>query len=174
MISRYLPLAILFTFVIISEGCSSGGGTANSTPTPSPHSPATRAALEERGFQRRTFDNNADIRTEARRTVSEFVKVNLPGWDIKGMSAQAYEGNIFSIDADLEKQGKRVVITFDTRKFFSEASEPYWIAVPVNRFRQDRLHKLNDADILKQLNKAQNELDDLRSPSETETPDSNP
>ena len=69
---------------------------------------------------------------------------------------------IFSIDADLEKQGRHVVLTFDVRKFFPEPGEPYWVAVPLSKFREDRLQKLDDADLMKRLDNAQRELDELR------------
>jgi hypothetical protein len=93
-------------------------------------------------------------RAEARKAVTEFVNKNLPGWNIKGMSSQVYPGVVFSIDADLEKSDGHVVVTYDVRKFFPESDSPYWLAVPVNKYRLDRLHKLSDTNVLEQLRDA--------------------
>ena len=164
---RYLLFFATLVLVVTFLGGCSGSNSGNApTPTPTPEQDAaTRTARLEREFQgvrlRKATDEE---RTEARRAVLDFVKANLPGWNVKGMSSQIYEEKVFSIDADLEKQGRHVVVTFDTRMFFPESGDPYWLALPVNKFRQDRLHKLNDADLLEQLDKAQREIIDLENP----------
>lgn len=70
------------------------------------------------------------------------------------MSSQLYPGYVFSIDAHLEKPDSHLVVTFDVRKFLPESGDAYWLAIPANRYRLDRLHKLSDTDVLEQLRDA--------------------
>lgn len=161
---RFLPLVILFLSVAVCGGCSSSSNKANSKPTPKLDDPKTHAARQEEDFQAYGSDIEGGLRTEARHAVLDFVKESLPGWNVKGMACQLREMSIFSIDADLEKQGKHAVITFDTRKFFPESGDPYWLAVPVNKFRLDRLHDLTDAGKAKELQEAEDTIDQLRTP----------
>jgi hypothetical protein len=144
-------------------GCQAANNDSaqTATPTPTPDNPATRAARDERDFQGgdviATREDGQD-RTDARLAVTAYVNQNLPGWNIKGMSSQVYPGLVFSIDADLEKSGKRVVVTFDTRKFFPDTGEAYWLPVPVNKYRLDRLHELSDMEILEDLKDAKDQI----------------
>ena len=157
--------AIVTTALVLSatlSGCSNPDSQKNTT-VASTDSSATLAAKLEDQFQN-DAERNAEFRAEARHAVLDFVKANLSGWNVTGMASQAFYGNVFSIDADLEKDGHHVVITVEARKFFPESSDPYWLAVPVNTFRRDRLHTLNDDDLFKKLKKAQAELEELRSP----------
>ena len=48
------------------------------------------------------------------------------------------------------------------RKFFPESGESYWKAVLVDGTLRQQLHDMNDADLLKQLNDAKDELESLR------------
>ena len=82
------------------------------------------------------------------------------------MSSHRFNQNFFTADAEIEKDGKHSVVTFLIERFFPESGDPYWMAIPVNRFTRDRLHHLSDDELLKQYNKAQEELDDLQSPPE--------
>lgn len=107
------------------------------------------------------------MRTAARNAVVDFVKTHLSGWKVKGISSQAFEDHIFSMDANIEKEGHEAVIIFDVRKFFPDSGEPYWLAVPVNKFRLDRFHALTDAELKQKLEDAENQLE----PPEPEQPD---
>lgn len=78
------------------------------------------------------------------------------------MSDQQYSQNLFATDADLEKDGRHVVVAFFTEKFFPESGDPYWLAIPINKFTRDRLHRLSDDDLLKQFNGARRALDNLQ------------
>lgn len=160
---------LLLSFLIVSSSaaCSKTGSGSSSVPTPTPDNPATRAARAEEEFLTSYFDRNGEMRTAARTAVNDFVKSSLPGWTVKGISSQLYEPSTFSMDADLEREGHHVVITFDVRKFFSDSGDSYWLAVPVNKFRLDRLHALTDADLQKQLKDAQSELENAREPPDS-------
>jgi hypothetical protein len=160
---RFLPAL----FVVAVFGCSnSPTQNSESKSTPATESTKTTAVQREQEFQNRWIAGSEaeeyQIREQVRATVTDFVKNNLPGWTVKGMSSEVHALKIFSIDADLEKQGHHVVITFDVRRFFPESGEPYWLAVPLNKFREDRLQKLDDAYLMKRLDNAQRELDELR------------
>src|SRR5437870_11742521 len=156
--SRLLPTL----FVVAAFGCSnSPTQNSESKSTPATESTKITAVQREQEFQNRWITSSSSeaeeyqVREQARATVTDFVKNNLPGWTVKGVSSECTL-KIFSIDADLEKQGRHVVLTFDVRKFFPEAGEPYWVAVPLTKFREDRL------DLMKRLDNAQRELDELR------------
>ena len=165
------PRFLFFFLLIATVGCSQTGSQSSATPTPTPDDPKTRAAREEQHFQQVTIERrNGELRTEARNAVTDFVKSYLPGWTLKGISSQAYEDtNSYEMDADLERQNHHIVISFDVRKFFPESGESYWLAVPVNRFRFDRLHALTDADLRKQLQDAQTELENAREPPDSDS-----
>jgi hypothetical protein len=106
---------------------------------------------------------DGEMRAEARTAVADFVKTYLPGWTLKAIASQAYGAtNSCSMDADLEREKQHIVITFDVRKFFSDTGDSYWLAVPVNKFRLDRLNALTDADLRKQLRDTQDELNSAR------------
>jgi hypothetical protein len=166
-----MPRFLLFFLIIPLVGCSGTNTNSSATPTPTPDDPKTRAARAEQKFQDFTTEKlNGEMRAEARNAVAGFVKSYLPGWTLKAISSQAYdETNSYSMDVDLERQNHHIVITFDVRKFFADSGDSYWLAVPVNRFRFDRLHALTDADLRKQLEDAQNELDSAREPPEPDS-----
>ena len=162
-----LKLAIACTAVLFVGACSDQvADNTNTAPSPTPDDPITRPARLERDFQGGEVvgtDDEGEMRTEVRQAVSDFVKTNLPGWNIKGMSSQVYPGYVFSVDADLEKQDSHMIVTFDTRKFFPQSGDPYWLAVPANKYRLDRLHKLGDSDVLEHL---RDSTDGTRTPPE--------
>lgn len=142
----------------------------DASPTPTPDDPAKRAARAEEQFQLEGEGRDGDTRAAARAAVTEFVRLSLPGWTLRGISSQGMALGlitetpyVFSMDADLERQGHRIVVTFDVRKFFAESGDGYWVAVPVNRFRLDRLRALTEADLRKQLQNAQEELQEAKS-----------
>jgi hypothetical protein len=166
-----MPRFLLFFLIIPLVGCSGTNKNSSATSTPTPEGPKTKAARAEQEFQDFTIEKlNGEMRADARNAVADFVKSYLPGWTLKAISSQAYDGtNSYSMDADLERQNYHIVITFDVRKFFGDSGDSYWLAVPVNRFRFDRLHALTDADLRKQLQDAQNELDSAREPPEPDS-----
>lgn len=153
---RYLYVAIFCASVLTLFACSSPNNeSATTTPSPTPDDPVTRPARLERDFQGGSvIGTREEDRTEARQAVTEFVKKNLQGWNIKSMSSQVYPGYVFSIDADLEKLDTHMVVTFDVRKFFPESGDEYWLAIPANKYRLDRLHKLSDTNVLEELRDA--------------------
>jgi hypothetical protein len=159
---HYLPLAIVCALAFPLCACSDENhNSAVAKPTPTPDDPATRPARLEREFQGGNViatDEEGKERTEARQAVTSYVKENLQGWNLKGMSSQVFPGYVFSIDADLEKEGKHTIVTFDTRRFFAESGDAYWLAVPVNAFRLDRLHKMSDGNILEELRDAKDRI----------------
>lgn len=163
---KSLLLSVLICFAMFSFGCS-GSGNSNAQPTPTPDNAKTRAARAEQDFQEglKSIENEeGEFRTAGRNAVAEFIRTKLPGWTLKGISAQPYSQNVFSMDAEIEKQAQHVVLTFDVRKFFSESGDGYWLAVPVNKFRADRIQALVESDLRKQLAQAQTELDELKNP----------
>jgi hypothetical protein len=166
-----MPRLLLLLLLIPLIGCSGTGNNSSATPTPTPDDPKTKAAREEQHFQEFAIEKlNGEMRAQARNAVAEFVKSYLPGWTLKAISSQAYDGtNTYSMDADLERQNHHIVITFDVRKFFPDSGDSYWLAVPLNRFRFDRLHALTDADLRKQLEDAQNELENAREPPDSDS-----
>lgn len=162
--------AILITLLGLVCGACASSENPSPQPTPTPDDPATRAARAEEKFQG-SGSRRGQLRTEARNAVTDFVKSSLPGWTVKGISSQHDDIDGFSMDADLERQGHHIVLTFEVRKFFPESGEAYWLAVPVNKFRLDRLHALTDADLKRQLEEAQSQLQEAQSQLE-ERPDS--
>jgi ABC-type glycerol-3-phosphate transport system substrate-binding protein len=161
--------AILIVLLGLASAACSGNSTGQPTPTPTPtpDDPKTRAARAEEKFQN-SSGRHGETRTAARNAVADFVKSNLPGWTVKGISSQG--DGVFSMDADLERQGQHIVISFDVRKFFAESGDGYWLAVPVNKFRFGRLQALTDADLQKQLQEAQTELEDRKSSDSPDEP----
>jgi hypothetical protein len=164
---RCCRLVMAGFLAVAATGCSDSptqNTDTKATPTKEVHE--TRPVEMEREFQNKWIATSEpeeyEVREQARAAVVDFVKKNLPEWNLKGMSSQVHALKIFSIDADLEKQGNHVVITFDVRKFFPESGDAYWIAVPTNKFRQDRINKLDGADLMKRLDNAQRELEELR------------
>lgn len=155
---RWLAFALVSLSIFIG-GCSD----ASTQKVVSEDNPATKAARLEAEFQQQT-DANGVMRSEARQTVSDFVRTNLSTWNVKGMSCEVFAQNSFAIDADLERNGQHTIITLYTERFFPESGDPYWVAIPVNKLRRERLHRLSDEDLIKQLDKVRNQLEDLQSP----------
>ncbi len=106
---RYLLPALVCASMLTLYACSNpSDDPVVVASSPTPDNPATRPARLERDFQGGSVvgtDEEGKMRTEARQAVLEFVKNNLQGWNVKGMSSQVYPGYVFSIDADLEKAG---------------------------------------------------------------------
>jgi hypothetical protein len=166
----------LLVFALALAGCSASDKSTGE-PTPTPDNPATRAARAEEDFQGwrgKLEDRGGEFRTAARNAVAEFVKSRLPGWTVKGIASQSYDENVFSMDADLARESQRVVVTFEVRKFFSESGDGYWLAVPVNKYRLDRLHALTDAQLRKELGEAQEQLNNPPEQEEPEPEDRDP
>lgn len=168
MSSRF-SLFVWLIIVAASFGCSDSSNSAGKpspSATPTLEDPKTLAARREMEFQ----DSGGDgigLTAEARGAVAEFVKQRLAGWTVKGLSSNWYpENNAFFIDADLEREAQHVVVTFDVRKFFPDAGESYWLAVPVNRFRMERLRVFLEADLRRKLRESQHELDEMRNEKE--------
>jgi hypothetical protein len=157
-------LLFLLCLAVVCLGCSSPE-TSDVQPAPTPDDPRTRTARAEREFQRHDRDADGEHRTAARAAVIDFVKASAPAWTVKGIASQVYEGNAFSMDAELESKNQRIVVTFDVRKFFSDSGDGYWLAVPVNKFRVDRFQALTENTLRKELGDAQQQLEDSgRSP----------
>lgn len=154
---KYYDRTLISLFLVVC-----GGACSNTKPADTP--PPNAAALEVE-FQNQD-DPKGEIRAQARQAVLDFVSRNLSTWSVKGMSSQRFYQNVFDIDADLEKDGKHFGVTFFTEKFFPESGEPYWLAIPVNKFTRERLRRLSDDELLKLYSKARQELDDLQSPPE--------
>jgi hypothetical protein len=157
---RLSRLMILLCLAVLVGSCSNAE-SPSPPPGAAPDDPATRPARLEAEFQGDYGDT--DIRMRARGAVLDFAKTNLSNWTVKGMASQSYYANVFSIDADLEREGRHVVITFDVHKFFPESGDSYWLAVPANKFRQDRQHEFSDDSLFKRFTRAQAELEELRS-----------
>lgn len=159
--------ALIFLIALGCAGCSNSGSSTQATPTPSPEEFSFRATKSEEEFLNLNTQR-AELVVDARAAVSDFVRSNLPGWTVKGLSSQLAEGRsrVVFIDADLEKQGHRIVISFEARKFFPESGEGYWLAVPVNKFRLGRLQALTEADLQKQLKDAQTQLEEAPNSSD--------
>ena len=150
-------LATLFVLMsVMLSGCSQDSSNdAAKKPSPS---------KLEQIFQDQT--TNEEARSEARQAVLEFIQANIPSWNVKGLSAQPYAQNIFGIDADLEKNGRHLVISFDTRKFFPESGEPYWLPTPMSKFRRERLRDLSEDALIKEINRLRESLDERQSSSD--------
>lgn len=93
-----------------------------------------------------------------------YVKAKLPQWTIKGVASHSYRDNNFWIDIDIENQGRSAVITIYSQKFFPESGEPYWKIVPTNTTLPERLHDMQDTQILEQLRHAENDLEEKGNP----------
>lgn len=125
------PLALVGLFLAVCIGGCSNANTQGGKPVDSSTAPA---ATQEEAFSNQD-DPKAEIRSQSRQAVLDFVSTNLSSWNVKGMSCERYNQNIFATDADLEKDGRHVVVAFFTEKFFPESGDPYWLAIPVNKFR---------------------------------------
>src|SRR5439155_24571658 len=102
------PGVLFLVAPLLSLVACSGSDNSKPQPTPTPDDPKTRPARAELDFQTEFHVYNTETvetLTNARNAVSEFVKSKLPGWSIKAMASQPYDRNVFTIDADLEKQG---------------------------------------------------------------------
>ena len=132
--------------------------------------PTTTVAENEYEFQRR-FKGD-EMRAEVRKTAADFIKANLPKWNIKGISAQSYENGVFWVDVDIESEGRQRTIGCYVQRFFPEAGEPYWKAMLLRGDLKQRLHSADDAARLRELNNLQDEVDSLKNPPEPE-PDDN-
>src|SRR5260370_29024103 len=150
-------LVLILIVALVSVSCSPSGRSAK--PSPTPDDPATRAARAEEKFHDFDFDRKGEMGTAARNAVIDFVKAHLPGWRVKGISSQTFEDHVFSMDTNIEREGHEAVITFDVRRFFPDSGDPYWLAVPVNKFRLDRFRALTDAELKQRLEEAENQLE---------------
>jgi hypothetical protein len=150
-------LVLILMLGLSAASCSRSGSSAKSSPTPD--DPKTRAARAEERFHDFDIDLKGETRTAARNAVIEFVRTHLPSWTVRGISSQEFEDHIFSMDANIERKGHEAVVTFDVRKFFPDSGEPYWLAVPVNKFRLDRFRALTDAELKQKLEEAENQLE---------------
>jgi hypothetical protein len=131
---------------------------ASPTPTPTPTS-----ALAEIQFQA-SPDPNGEMRAEARRAVTEYLRVAARGWAVKGLALQLYAGNEFSVSAHVEKDNKRAVISLVVRRFYPENGNPYWLAILSDRSIEAQLHDLSDRALEDELSKlrAASEDDDQK------------
>jgi len=157
--------AILFSLLVLAcAGCSdSGSPTAITNPTPA----STPDLASEEEFLILN-DQQAELVNDARKAVNDFVKTRLPGWMVKGLSSEL-PGNrrrYVLVDADLQREGHSIVVAFEVRRFFPESGESYWLAIPVSKFRADRLHALTELDLQKQLKEAQTDLEEATSSPE--------
>ena len=159
---KHISELVLISVLTLTVSCKdSGSQNANASPSPSPKTPAEQAAEAEAEFQV-FWDADSSIRTEARQTAIAFVARKLPDWKVKGLSSQIHQDNTVWVAVDIEKGGRSVVLNLAVRKFFPESGDSYWKAVLVDRTLRQQLHDMNDADLLKQLNDAKDELESLK------------
>jgi len=161
---RFIVLAIC---LVTTTACSKPAANKHEQEPP-------KAWQQEHSFQAQSEEAFLEARLEARQTALDFVKATLPAWTLKGMAARAYAGYIFWIDADLEKNNRHVVISLETQKFFPENGEPYWLAVPIDKFKRERINDLDDAALLKRFDKLRHELEELETPPEEDRDDGRP
>jgi hypothetical protein len=120
-----------------------------SRPTP-PNPAVSKGAGAEKDFAS-LEDDEAVLRTEARRTVTDFFKTHRPDWKLKGISSTHYYQNIFWVAVNLEKDQRDTVVNLAVRKFFSESGDEYWRVVPLRTTLEEQLHDLDDQTILREL-----------------------
>jgi hypothetical protein len=156
-----LVLALLLLTLLF--GCAKSDATlANTKKVTPPENPATRVAELEDEFQIGS-DFDYESRAQARQAAIEFVKANLPKWIIKGVSSRQYQANIFWVDVDIERENQRLILSLNVQKFFPETGEAYWRAAVLTEDVKERLHKMNDADLIKRLEETQEKLSNLQS-----------
>jgi hypothetical protein len=157
---RKALLASTPLLLILFSACDPPANSNTVTPTKE-----FETAKREEEFQAiDESEANIQLRVEARVAAANFVKAKLPKWTIKGMSSNAYKWNVFWVDVDIERDTHGLVLNLQVEKFFPESGEAYWKAMPMKKALDDELHDINDADILKQLNDARQELDKANEP----------
>lgn len=148
-------LTVVLLSILGLTACENSNSTSTNA-SPAPADASTKVAKSESDFQNEADDEHK-IRADVRQATAQFVKANLPSWSLKGISTRAFESNIFWVAADIEKDKRNVVIELVVRKFFPESGAPYWKVVSLRKTLQEQLNDINDADVWKKLEEAQNQ-----------------
>ena len=152
------PRRIVLVAAIFLAGLTACNSASQTTNT-SQKERDVQVAESEEEFQS-DVDIDNEIRAEVRQSTADFVKAKLPNWTLKGVSSELYQFQVYWVAADIEKDGRSVVLDLVVRKFFPEAGgNPYWKVVSLRKTLEQQLHDMNDADVWKQLNEAKNPPD---------------
>ena len=152
MSSRSLVIALL-ALIIFSAGCDSGNKAEDASPTPSPspviESPRTLTANAEERYQ--AEQGLVSGRISAREAASQYVKTEMPGWTLRGISAESYDSNIYWVDVDIENGQRKMVVSLIAKAFFLEGGKSYWKAFPLDKSHASQLHDARDSETQRQL-----------------------
>ncbi|HKO96808.1 MAG TPA: hypothetical protein VJU86_07450 [Pyrinomonadaceae bacterium] len=154
-----LTASLVLAFSLISCSRSSTERTNEATPTPTAKPKNVEIADSETEFQL-TVDESS--RAEVRQAVADTLGSKLPAWSLKGMASEAYVNGVFWVSADIEKDGRNVVLNLVVQKYFPESGAPYWKVLIANRTLKQRLHYMSDAETWKKLNEVTSELDETK------------
>jgi hypothetical protein len=141
-------------------GCNKSAPKPAKPPDEPPKDAAHQIAEAEDEFQS-AFTVGGTYRAEARQAAVDLVKTQLSTWSIKGIASHEYKGQVYDVDVEIERKGKRLVLSFFVRKFFPESGEPYWQARLERGSLERRLEHIEDDGILKELNDAKDKINDL-------------
>jgi len=147
MKSQFVQRSVLLAMVLTS--CTQ---VPSSLPPPSSSSspnPSIQVAESEAKFE---DDLRPEIRAQARQATVDYIKAKIPGWQIKGISSQAYQYNEFTVDVDIIKDQLNVVLPFRVQKFFPETDTPYWRATLLHTVAEQALDEILDKAAIKRLN----------------------
>lgn len=137
MMARLTLIALLLCVALLcacsrpaTESANAASATANpsASPTSSPRSSQYSAALDEEIAQ--DIDDAAN-RVEARRAATDYARATFPSWEVRGVAAVAYTGNLYIVSVELSSGKESKTITLVSRLFITDEGDTYWKADPL-------------------------------------------
>jgi outer membrane biogenesis lipoprotein LolB len=114
--SLALVAALLFS------ACGTNAPTDKVSPSPT-QPPATQIAEAEEKFQ---ASSPPEIRAQARQAATDYIRNNIPQWQVRGVNSKDYKYNEFEVDIDLKRDADEITLPLSVQKFFPEQGESYW------------------------------------------------
>ena len=112
-----------FFLLLLSLGCSSGERSTETSPT----LPAQREWLDEMGSG---FDDND--RQTIRELAETYVRAQVLGCTVRGISTMPFTGNLFLVGVDLSCGNERKTAELGARRFYPpDGTSPYWKVEPL-------------------------------------------
>jgi hypothetical protein len=131
-----MRLFVTVFLLFVALGCSdsrpdaesANTATPKASPTSSPRSAQYSAAFDEEIAQ---DVDDIDNRIEARKAAADYARTTLPSFEVRGVAAVAYTGNLYIVSVDLTWDKEHKTVTVVSRLFITESGETYWKAEPL-------------------------------------------
>lgn len=133
------PRRMLALVLSLAFAASCGGSPpvqrAVATPSPAPESAARPQTPEEKigveEYAAQHYDT-PEHRAQVRQAVSEYVKAQMPGGSVRGVSSYACTGNIYFVGVDISSGRQQRTVNLLVRLFMPDDGKSYWKVEPLD------------------------------------------